>query len=65
VFVPEESAFRTVPIYDGHRTRHGHRIAGPAVVEQVATTLVLTSAFDCRVDRYGSFVISKCREAAS
>ena len=65
LFVPDEGAFRTVPVYDGHRTRHGHRIVGPAVVEQVATTLILSSSFDCRSDRYGSFVVSKRPGAAS
>jgi N-methylhydantoinase A len=57
VFVPEERATRPVPVFDGHRTRFGHRIAGPAIIEQVNTTLLLTAAFDCVSDRYGSFAV--------
>ncbi len=56
VFVPEERTFRTVPVYDGHKTHCGNRITGPALVEQVNTTLLLTASFDCVCDRYGSFV---------
>jgi N-methylhydantoinase A len=56
VYVPEVSGFKTVPVYDGHRTRHGHRLIGPALVEQVNTTLFVSASFDCICDRYGSFI---------
>jgi len=56
-YIPERTAMRTVPVYDGHRTRHGHRIAGPGIIEQVNTTLFLSESFDCVSDRYGSFVV--------
>ena len=46
-----------VPVYDGHKTRHGHRIEGPALIEQVNTTLLLTLEYDCVCDRHGSFVV--------
>ncbi len=59
VYVPEEQASRMVPVYDGHQTRHGHRISGPALIEQVNTTLLLTASFDCVCDRYGSFVVHR------
>jgi len=57
IYVPEEGAFEMAPVYDGHRTRHGHRIVGPALVEQVNTTLFLSRDFDCVCDRYGSFAV--------
>jgi N-methylhydantoinase A len=56
-YVPEAGRFEKVPIYDGHRLRHGHRIAGPALVEQVNTTLFLSRDFDCVTDRCGSFAV--------
>ena len=56
-YVPEDGAFRSVPVYDGHRLRYGQRIAGPAIVEEVTTAIVLTGAWDAIVDRYGSFVL--------
>jgi N-methylhydantoinase A len=56
-YVPEERASRYVSVYDGHKTRHGNYISGPALIEQVNTTLLLTSSFDCLCDRHGSFVV--------
>lgn len=56
-YVPEDGAFRRVPVYDGHRLRYGQRIAGPAIVEQVTTSIVLTGGWDAIVDRHGSFVL--------
>jgi N-methylhydantoinase A len=57
IYLPEQSAEQTVPVYDGHRTHHGHHIRGPAVIEQVNTTLLITSQHDCVCDRFGSFVV--------
>ncbi len=58
-YVPEEGAFRSVPVYDGHRLRFGQRIAGPAIIEEVTTSVVLTGGWDAIVDRYGSFVLHR------
>ena len=55
VLIPEERVFRKVPVYDGHKTRCGNHIGGPALIEQVNTTLFLSSTFDCLCDSYGSF----------
>lgn len=57
IFVPEQEAVRFVPVYDGHKTRHGNRISGPALIEQINTTLLLTGNYDCTCDKYGSFVV--------
>ena len=57
MYVPEESAYRSVPVYDGHKTRYGNVIAGPALIEQVNTTILVTSSFDCICDNRGSFVV--------
>ena len=63
VYLPDSGEVALVPVYDGHATRHGNRIAGPAIVEQVNTTLFLSPSFDCRCDSRGSFVVySKGRE---
>jgi N-methylhydantoinase A len=56
-YVPEEDAFRSVPVYDGHALSFGQRIAGPAILEEVTTAVVLTGAWDTIVDRFGSFVL--------
>ena len=57
LYIPEDRDFKTVSVFDGHKTRHGHRIAGPALIEQVNTTLFLSSSFDCICDKYGSFAV--------
>ena len=63
IYIPEDGERRQVPVYDGHRTHYGHRIAGPAIIEQVNTTLLLSAAFDCVADRSGSFTVyAKGRE---
>ncbi len=56
-YVPEDRASRHVPVYDGHRTRHGNFIAGPALIEQVNTMLLLTDSYNCLCDKFGSFVV--------
>jgi N-methylhydantoinase A len=57
VYLPGEQTPRYVPVYDGHKTRHGNHVPGPAIVEQVNTTLLLTPSYDCLCDEYGSFVV--------
>jgi N-methylhydantoinase A len=56
-YLPEENAFRTLPVYDGHRMRHGHRVAGPAIIEEVTTAVFVSAGYDCVCDRYGSFAL--------
>ncbi len=57
VYVFERDAFAEVPVYDGHLLRHGNRIAGPALIEQVTTAIFVSDSYDCAVDRFGSFVL--------
>jgi N-methylhydantoinase A len=57
MYIPETNAFQTAQTYDGHRLRHGNRIAGPALIETVTTAVFVSSSYDCVVDRYGSFVL--------
>jgi N-methylhydantoinase A len=63
VYIPERDAFAEVAVYDGHRMRCGHRIAGPALVEQQTTAIFVSDSYDCAVDALGSFVLhAKGRE---
>ncbi len=55
IVLPESGLARTVPVYDGDRLRFGNRIAGPAVIEQVNTSFLVSSSYDCICDAYGSF----------
>ncbi len=54
---PESGEPTRVPVYDGHATRFGHRIAGPAVIEQDNTSILVSASYDCLCDRFGSFAI--------
>ena len=63
VYVPERDAFAEIPVYDGHALRCGHRIAGPALIEQRTTAIFVSDGFDGVVDALGSFVLhAKGRE---
>ncbi len=57
IYIPESGARETVPVYDGHKTRFGHRISGPAMIEQENTAILVSAAYDCVSDRYGSFAL--------
>ncbi|MCD6681494.1 MAG: hydantoinase/oxoprolinase family protein [Burkholderiaceae bacterium] len=57
VYVPARQAFADVPIHDGHAMRHGNRVEGPAMIEQVTTAIFVDASFDCVVDALGSFVL--------
>ena len=56
-YVPETRRFAEVPVYDGHRLRHGNRLDGPALIEQQTTAIFVSAAFDCVVDALGSFAL--------
>jgi len=57
VWVPEESGFSSVNVYDGHGLRYGNAITGPAIIEQKNTTLFVSAAFDVVVDSLASFLV--------
>lgn len=45
------------PIYDGDRLRAGNQIAGPAIIEEVTTTIVICPHDLAEIDRLGNVVI--------
>ncbi|CUW39554.1 putative Hydantoin utilization protein A [Magnetospirillum sp. XM-1] len=57
VYVPEDKAFRSVPVYDGHKLKHGNRVAGPAMIEEITTAIFVSASFDGVCDRTGSFAL--------
>jgi N-methylhydantoinase A len=63
VYIPERDAFAEVAVYDGHHMRCGHRLEGPALIEQQTTAIFVSDSYDCAVDSLGSFVLyAKGRE---
>jgi len=50
--------FVATPVYDGARVRAGQRIAGPAVIEEPFTTIVLHPGQHANLDRFGNYRIA-------
>lgn len=48
---------RMTDIYDGLALRRDNRVAGPAIIEQPTTTVVLIEGYTLTVDAQGSYVI--------
>ncbi len=57
IIVPETGEKKAVPVYDGHSTRFGYQIKGPAIIEQENTSILVTASYDCVCDQYGSFAV--------
>jgi N-methylhydantoinase A len=58
-YVPSTGALQDVEVFDGDRLLPGQRIAGPAIVEEATTTVVVPDLFDLVLDRSGSFVVHR------
>jgi len=53
----EAGGWVDTPIYDGSRLQAGNRIEGPAIIEEVTTTIVVCPNDLAEVDRLGNVVI--------
>ncbi|MDQ0376008.1 hydantoinase/oxoprolinase family protein [Amycolatopsis thermophila] len=58
VYLPESGGFTTTPVYDRKLLRPGHRIEGPAVVEQMDTTTLLLPGDVAVVDELRNLVVT-------
>lgn len=59
VYFKELGGFVETPCYDGARLRPGNAIKGPAIVEEVQTTLVLPPEAELNMDAYGNYDIRR------
>ena len=57
VFLPIEGEYRPVRVYDGNRMGHGNRMSGPAIIEQVNTTVFVPPGWRLECDSYGSYML--------
>lgn len=55
VYFTDEKAFLSSKIYDGDLLKPGNVIVGPAVVEEMALTLIIPPKFSFQVDQYGNY----------
>jgi N-methylhydantoinase A len=58
IFEPSGKVTST-PIYDGEKLGAGARIAGPAIIEEVTTTIVIEPGWTAVLDATGSYVITR------
>lgn len=58
VFLIMEDEFADVSVYDGDQLVHGNQIFGPAVVEQVNTTIIVPTGYRLVCDALGSFELT-------
>ncbi|MCI0545736.1 MAG: hydantoinase/oxoprolinase family protein, partial [Candidatus Rokubacteria bacterium] len=57
VYFEEARGFVVTPVYRRERLRAGHRLEGPAIVEQMDSTTVLPLGQEARVDERANLVI--------
>jgi N-methylhydantoinase A len=63
-YIPSKKVMESVPVYDGFKLKFGHRIPGPAIIEQVNTTTFVTDEYAVACDRFGSYTLYlKSRES--
>ncbi len=49
--------FHNVPVYDGAKIGYGNLVRGPAIIEEVTTTLVVTPDYNLYVDKVNNYVM--------
>jgi N-methylhydantoinase A len=62
-FVPERGRFAEIAVYDGHLLEAGNEIHGPALIERVDTTILVSEAYTARIDRLGSTLVERLETA--
>jgi len=47
------------PVYDGARLLAGGRFSGPAIIEETTTTVVVPARFNCAVDQWKNYLLTR------
>ncbi len=61
VFWRDVDGYAETPVYDGHALAPGHRVEGPAMVEERATAIPLHPGQQLEVDEMGNLIITELR----
>jgi N-methylhydantoinase A len=56
-YIPEMDKAMEVPVYDGDILKSNFKIEGPAIIEQVNTTIFLGESYDCETGIGGAFIV--------
>jgi N-methylhydantoinase A len=57
LYFEEYGDWRETPVYDRAKLYTGHRIQGPAVIEERITTIIVHPNWDARIDEFGNVVM--------
>ncbi len=57
-FFEENNAFVMTPVYDGARLLVGNRVVGPAIIEEITTSIVAFPGWQVRLDDPGVYVMT-------
>jgi N-methylhydantoinase A len=57
VFLPLQREFKDLDIFDGAKLKYGNQVVGPAIIEQLNTTIFVIPEYNVLVDKYGSFTM--------
>ena len=60
-YIPSTGRLERVPVYDGETMQAGQRLAGPAIVEESTTTVVVPEGWGLELDTSGNFVLEVAR----
>ncbi|MBI4551374.1 MAG: hydantoinase/oxoprolinase family protein [Candidatus Latescibacteria bacterium] len=58
MYLPEYQAYRSVPVYDRYALRPGHIFAGPAIIEERESTVIVGPRGNVEVDQYRNLMIT-------
>jgi N-methylhydantoinase A len=57
IYLPEAKGFAEVPVYDRYALAVGQEFAGPAVIEERESTVVINGPAQARVDEWGNLFV--------
>jgi N-methylhydantoinase A len=56
-YIPELDEVQEIRVYDGDKLTGKYTIEGPAIIEQINTTIFLGNSYDCDTGIGGSFIV--------
>lgn len=56
-YIPERDVMEEIPVYNGDILKSNFKINGPAIIEQVNTTVFLGESYNCETGIGGAFIV--------
>jgi N-methylhydantoinase A len=61
-YFPELGGFATVPVYDRYRLLPGTRFAGPAIIEERESTVIVGPGHHCHIDEHWNLIVDLIKD---